>query len=173
MTMLTGSRIFLASCIAAYLVALTSPATAAEVDVGDTYESVIDELGQPVSAFEYKGEQWLEFDRGKVNLKDGKVVSTDLVSPAEARERKKKKEAAAAEARKAAKEKAERNARIAAEKKAKEPKKKAKPEVTEIEEPVGIPPGLNRSQRRKFSRSKSRQAAWSNSVVEARNQNKK
>ena len=174
MTMLTGSRIISTCCFVAALVAVAGAAGAADVKEGDSYATVIEELGQPLSAFGYQGQQWLEYDRGKVNLKRGKVVSVDLVSPAEGRTRQKEREAEAeamAEQRaakaKAAKARRDADAQAKAEAKAKADAEQKAVEVTE-EEAVGIPPGMNRGKRRRFARSKSRQEAWSNQVVEAR-----
>ncbi len=53
------------------------------VQVGDSYEQVIDELGTPSGLVDAGTFTWLQFDRGTVKLSDGRVVQASLISQQE------------------------------------------------------------------------------------------
>ena len=57
------------------------------VNMGDTREQVDAVLGFPTAWIQAQGFQLLKYKRGKVQLRDGLVVSADIVSEAEATER--------------------------------------------------------------------------------------
>jgi hypothetical protein len=58
---------------------------AAEVEVGDTEAMVREALGPPMEYVRIGEESLLTYDRGKVELRDGKVTAVALVSAEEAR----------------------------------------------------------------------------------------
>src|SRR6056297_3008825 len=63
------------------LVMLPLAAMAEEVLVGDSKEDVLSALGEPrgrIASGEY---ELLDYERGRIELQDGKVVSVDLMSP--------------------------------------------------------------------------------------------
>lgn len=76
------SRIMLALAVATVLPPLC--ATAAEVNVGDTRAQVITALGAPKGGISSGSYELLTYERGKVELRDGKVVTTDLISAEQA-----------------------------------------------------------------------------------------
>ena len=53
----------------------------AEVKPGDSIQTVYDELGAPRMYIRYDSREILSFDRGQVELKDGVVVLSQLISP--------------------------------------------------------------------------------------------
>jgi hypothetical protein len=55
--------------------------------VGDTSETVIDILGEPKGRGKNGNTELFFYDRGTVTIRDGKVVSSRIVSPQEAAER--------------------------------------------------------------------------------------
>ena len=56
------------------------------VKPGDSRQAVIDELGKPMGFVGRGDEEILYYDRGAVQLKDGKVLTAELISPAQVQE---------------------------------------------------------------------------------------
>jgi hypothetical protein len=69
------------------------------VNIGDTREQVDAVLGFPTGWIQAQGFQLLKYKRGKVQLRDGLVVSANIVSEAEASQRARKRAQRVAEAR--------------------------------------------------------------------------
>ena len=67
--------------------------------VGDTLESVLDELGRPKGEITQDEQQLLYYERGEIEVYEGYVVRMDFISEQELRARKKAAEAAARRAR--------------------------------------------------------------------------
>jgi len=86
------------------------PTTVAAIEIGDTKEQVLRELGEPTAFSDLGGKALMMYPRGKVVLVDGKVSSTTILSD----EAYQKKQAAALAARqkRAGAMEAERKARI-------------------------------------------------------------
>lgn len=55
----------------------------ADVNVGDTYQQVIDELGEPQGEITSGTYQLLSFARGRVELRKGRVAKAELISAAQ------------------------------------------------------------------------------------------
>jgi len=66
---------------------LSGPWLFAGVDVGDSYDAVIDRLGAPTVYIQTDTMAWLHYDRGTVKLEEGRVVEASLISPAKAEAR--------------------------------------------------------------------------------------
>lgn len=64
----------------------------AQVKVGDTRESVFDALGEPTGHADSNGMAAYTFDRGRVVMRDGRVVSHDIVSAEEAQSEREERE---------------------------------------------------------------------------------
>ena len=62
------------------LLALATMAARADVKIGDTYQQVIDQLGDPQGEIKSGTYQLLSFDRGRVELRNGKVAKTEILS---------------------------------------------------------------------------------------------
>lgn len=75
---------------------------AAEVEMGISRESVIEALGEPEGAVQAGNLEFLQFERGTVELEDGKVSSSTVVSVAEHQRRLEAREKQAQEARRRA-----------------------------------------------------------------------
>jgi len=56
------------------------------VKPGDSRQAVVDELGKPLGFIGRGDEEYLYYERGTVQLKDGKVLTAELISPEQARE---------------------------------------------------------------------------------------
>jgi hypothetical protein len=89
------------SILCAALLAAGAAAQTNVVKVGDRYEDVLRALGPPAGRVQAGTYQQLTYERGRVELRDGRVIGTDLVSPEEASRRKvaREKETANASAR--------------------------------------------------------------------------
>ncbi len=59
----------------------------AAVQMGDTRDAVLGELGSPLGIVRLDEAEILYFERGSVELRDGKVVRADVMSPQELKER--------------------------------------------------------------------------------------
>ena len=71
------------------------PMFAADPKVGDPRASVVDELGRPKGSFASGNNELLTYERGKINLVDGKVTFVKLKTEAEAAQDRAAAEAAA------------------------------------------------------------------------------
>lgn len=71
--------------LAAILVLFAVPLFAPAVQLGDTMEDVRNELGRPTGTMKVGNTEILTYDRGEVELVDGKVVSADLISADQAK----------------------------------------------------------------------------------------
>jgi len=83
---------FVMSLLSLPLVSCECSAEAA-VQHGDTYDMVLELLGQPEGYMVMEDTTWLNFDRGMVKLINNRVVEASLISPEEARLRKAQEQA--------------------------------------------------------------------------------
>lgn len=93
--------------------------SASAVEKGDTREAVIAELGQPQGMIKADDYELLTYGRGKVEIRDGVVVSSNLMTAEELTARRRSAAIAAEQARIAASERRERNRQRGLEVKAK------------------------------------------------------
>ncbi|HKB89578.1 MAG TPA: hypothetical protein VKC60_03555 [Opitutaceae bacterium] len=74
---------------------VTGVTFAAQIAMGDSYEKVVGALGRPQGEVHIGQDTILDYERGRVELHEGKVVSSDLLSEAEATKRDELQRAAA------------------------------------------------------------------------------
>lgn len=84
--------------------ATVSFAAAPEIRLGDSLETVIAALGEPIGELHVGSRSLMYFERGNVEFRDGKVVGARLVSPEEAAARREERIRLAQDAREAAEE---------------------------------------------------------------------
>lgn len=83
---------------------LAAIAVQAEVDTGETYARVLERLGQPQGEIASGDYRLLYYERGKVELRGGKVTKSDLLSPEQFETQRLLREKQAAEAERSAQE---------------------------------------------------------------------
>lgn len=79
------------------LALLALAGVAGAIKPGDTRTAVVEELGAPTSTIRLGKEETLYYERGRVQLLDGKVASFEIISPEQLRERQAAAEKARAE----------------------------------------------------------------------------
>src|SRR5689334_15458512 len=65
------------------VLALSAASLAAEVAPGDTLEEAVATLGSPRGRLQVAGRNLVYFERGEIEVRDGRVTRVDLLTPEE------------------------------------------------------------------------------------------